>query len=311
VGFACSLLTRSVPLVKSVFSRFFRQLTAGALVVAMAAWAVLLIGGAANAQPVTSGSLAFSGDQGDYISGGRSYTYSTAANDSLNVNSNGNGITISVNGAKGDWWTLGLSAPSGQTLVPGVYNAATRAAFKAPTVPGLELSGNGRGCNTLTGSFAIQNVVFGPDNYVEKFDATYEQHCEGGTPALRGEVHITNAPPPSPPPNPSPPPSPTPSPSPSPSGSFAFSGDQGDYISGGRFYSYSTAANDSLNLTSNGNHITVDVRGANSDWWTLNLSAPSGQTLAPGAYNGATRDAFKAPTAPGLELSGTDAAVTP
>jgi hypothetical protein len=214
--------------VKSVFNSFFRRFTAGALVVAMAAWAILLIGGAANAQSVTSGTLAFSGDQGDYISGGRSYNYSTAANDSLNVNSNGNGITVSVNGASGDWWTLSLSAPSGQTLAPGVYNAATRDAFKAPTVPGLDLSGNGRGCNTLTGSFVIQNVVFGPDNYVQKFDATYEQHCEGGTPALRGEVHITNPPPPSPPPNPSPTPRPSPTPSPSPSGSFACSGEQGD-----------------------------------------------------------------------------------
>jgi hypothetical protein len=81
---------------------------------------------------------------------------------------------------------LNLSAPSGQILAPGAYNGASRDAFKAPTVPGLDLSGNGRGCNTLTGSFAIQNVVFGPGNNVEKFDATYEQHCEGGTPALRG-----------------------------------------------------------------------------------------------------------------------------
>src|SRR5262249_19702600 len=154
-------------------------------------------------------------------------------------------------------------------LAPGVYAGAIRYPFQAPTVPGVSLSGNGRGCNTLTGSFVVQTVVFGPDNYVQQFDATYEQHCEGGPLALRGQVHIANAPAPNPSPASSPalPPSPSPVPSPSPSGSFAFSGDQGDYISSGRSYSYSTAANDSLTVVSDGNHINVSVHGANGDWW--------------------------------------------
>jgi hypothetical protein len=180
----------------------------------MAAGALVLAGGAANAQPVTNGSFAFSGDPGDYISGGGSYSYS-AANDSLTVASSGNHMSVDVRGANGDWWTLDLAAPSDQTLVPGTYNGATRYSFQAPTVPGLSLTGNGRGCNTSTGSFVIQNVVFGPGDYVEKLDVTYEQYCEGGAPALRGEVHIANEPPPSQSPGPSPIPSPSPSPSPS------------------------------------------------------------------------------------------------
>jgi hypothetical protein len=31
---------------------------------------------------------------------------------------------------------------------------------------------------------------------VQTFDATFEQHCEGGNPAARGEVHISNPSPP-------------------------------------------------------------------------------------------------------------------
>lgn len=43
----------------------------------------------------------------------------------------------------------------------------------------------------------MQQAVFGPHGYVQEFDATFEQHCEGADAALRGEVHITNpAPPP-------------------------------------------------------------------------------------------------------------------
>src|SRR5215471_18837372 len=32
--------------------------------------------------------------------------------------------------------------------------------------------------------------------YVQTFDATFEEHCNGAGPAARGEVHIANPPPP-------------------------------------------------------------------------------------------------------------------
>jgi hypothetical protein len=153
---------------------------------------------AAHAQTVTEGSLTFSGDEGDWISGGQSYAYSTASQDHLNVHANNanNVISLSVDGANGDWWYLDLAAPSGTPLAPGTYTGATRHPFNEPTEPGLSLSGNGRGCNTLTGEFTIAAVEFGPLGYVKKLDATFVQHCEGGTTAARGEVHISNPAPP-------------------------------------------------------------------------------------------------------------------
>ncbi|MEV0695693.1 hypothetical protein [Streptomyces sp. NPDC050388] len=158
----------------------------------------LLASPAAHAQPAESGSLSFSGDAGDYISGGQSYSYSTASQDRVDVSSSTDNrvISLSVDGANGDWWYLDLAAPSGQALAPGQYTGATRYPFNEAAEPGLDLSGNGRGCNTLTGSFTVSDVVFGPNGYVQRLDATFEQHCEGGTAALRGEVHIDNPAPP-------------------------------------------------------------------------------------------------------------------
>ncbi|MFI5675741.1 hypothetical protein [Streptomyces cellulosae] len=158
----------------------------------------LLPGTEAHALPVTDGSLSFSGDDGDWISGGQSYAYSTAAEDHLNISANSDNslVSLRVDGANGDWWSLDLAAPSGTSLAPGTYTGATRHPFNEPTEPGLDLSGNGRGCNTLTGNFTISAVEFGPHGYVKKLDATFEQHCEGGTTAARGEVHIDNPAPP-------------------------------------------------------------------------------------------------------------------
>ncbi|MEV7076354.1 hypothetical protein ACIQJT_26575 [Streptomyces sp. NPDC091972] len=170
-----------------------------ALALAMATGTTgLLSGTEAHALPVTEGSFTFSGDEDDYISGGRSYAYATASQDRMNVSgSSDNGVvTVSVDGANGDWWTLDLAAPSGKALTPGTYTGATRYPFNDAPEPGLSLSGNGRGCNQLTGTFTVSAVEFGPQGYVKKLDADFVQHCEGGTPAARGEVHIENPAPP-------------------------------------------------------------------------------------------------------------------
>jgi hypothetical protein len=167
-----------------------------AAVVAVPVLAVLVGAGPAQAQEVATGSLSFGGDPGDYISGGGSYAYSTDAKDRLTVSATGdhNHIAVSVSGFTGDWWTLDLAAPSGTGLAAGTYDGATRYPFQGANAPGLDLSGNGRGCNTLTGTFTVQNVVFGPQGYVQTLDATFEQHCEGDAAAARGEVHIANPP---------------------------------------------------------------------------------------------------------------------
>ncbi|WP_405586166.1 hypothetical protein [Streptomyces sp. NBC_01190] len=169
-----------------------------ALAAALATGTTGLLTGTAQAATVASGSLSFSGDPGDYISGGGSYAYATIARDGFDASASTDDrvVSVSVSGANGDWWYLDLAAPAGEVLAPGTYTGATRYPFNEGAEPGLSLDGNGRGCNTLTGEFTIDDVVFGPEGYLKTLDATYEQHCEGGTSALRGEVHIANPEPP-------------------------------------------------------------------------------------------------------------------
>ena len=160
-----------------------------------AAAGALLTPGAAQAQPVESGSFTMTGDPGDYISQGQDWSYSTGAGDRLNVNGSDDGrlVSLSLDGANGDWWYADFQAPPGERLEPGTYTGATRYPFNDDT-PGLSISGEGRGCNQLTGTFTVNEISFGPQGYVEDFDATFEQHCEGGTPAARGRVEVHNPP---------------------------------------------------------------------------------------------------------------------
>ncbi|MGC4809443.1 hypothetical protein ACLQ29_02790 [Micromonospora sp. DT228] len=151
----------------------------------------------AQAQTVESGSVSFSGDPGDYITGGGSYSYSTDDSDQLTADSprDNSRVTVSISGYNGDQWSLTFDAPGSAALVPGTYETTNRYPYNGAG-PGLDLSGNGRGCDDATGTFTISNAVFGFNGYVQTLDATFEQYCNGATAAARGEVHIANPPPP-------------------------------------------------------------------------------------------------------------------
>jgi hypothetical protein len=164
---------------------------------AMALLAVGLLAPSASAA-VESATLSMTSDAGDYIGQGQPYAYSTSAGDSFGSTNSARVVNVSVSAANGDWWHLDFAAPDGETLAVGTYAGATRYPFQAPTSPALAIYGNGRGCNELTGSFTVTEISFQEGGAIETFGATFEQHCEGQEPALRGEVHLANAPAPAP-----------------------------------------------------------------------------------------------------------------
>lgn len=67
------------------------------------------------------------------------------------------------------------------------YTDAERAPFATFMKPGLDISGDGRGCNSLSGSFDIDEIAWDGDVLVHVL-ARFEQHCEEGPAALRGCV---------------------------------------------------------------------------------------------------------------------------
>ena len=157
---------------------------AGACVVSLSAFA---LSPSAQGQQVTS--LSMTSDAGDYVGQGLTYFLTpTDGTFSASVNSGG-GVSIAYQGfTPGDFWNLDFAAPNNQPLTVGTYLNATRFPFEVSSVPGLAVYGDGRGCNNDNGSFQVLQIVYGPNNTVSAFDATFEQHCEGAVPALRGEI---------------------------------------------------------------------------------------------------------------------------
>lgn len=67
-----------------------------------------------------------------------------------------------------------------------------RAPFAAAGHPGLDVSFQNRGSNTLTGNFTVNSVSFFLDSsnveQIGSLDVNFEQHSEGATPALFGRL---------------------------------------------------------------------------------------------------------------------------
>jgi hypothetical protein len=140
------------------------------------------------------------GDPGDPITEGASYSYDVAAGDQLSVGSGPElrAIGVTVDGANGDTWSVEFAVGLDEQLTVGNY---PHAYYPSPGGTVLEVHGNGRQCGYeretfQSGSFEITDLSFGPGGYVERLDVTFEQHCNGGEPALRGRAVINNPPPP-------------------------------------------------------------------------------------------------------------------
>jgi hypothetical protein len=131
------------------------------------------------------------GEPGDYISGG-SALFVGSADGAFTAGLNyAIGVSVSFQAPfPGSFWYLDFAAPGGAPLVPGAYEGATRFPFQSLGVPGLSVGGDGRGCNTLTGRFIVHEMVYGTGDEIMSFAADFEQHCEGGAPALFGSIRF-------------------------------------------------------------------------------------------------------------------------
>lgn len=254
----------------------------------------------------SSGSISFvtlQSDSGDYIGLGQSHSYSSA-NAQITVTSSGSTLHVGIDGD--ERWTGDFAEPSGlAALQPGTYPNLTRFDFRTAAVGGIDWSGEARGCNMVAGTVTIDKATYSGAT-LTGIDLRFEQHCEGGTPALRGQIHwlasdTSTAPGPV---DPAPtslwraPAGTTPA-----TGNYVYlQSDAGDYIGHGATTTY-TQADAVLTTTLSGTHLSVGV--ASNDQWSGDFQGMNSVTqLQPGYYAGLRRYALFNPATGGLEWYG-------
>lgn len=140
----------------------------------------------AGSTPATGNYAYLDSEQGDYIGIGGEYLY-TQPDSTISVNTADGYLSVFVGGNE-EWYGhfQVMNVLSG--LEVGYYPDLRRYPFHNPVKGGLSWYGEGRGCSALTGWFAVDNVTY-DGSTVTAVDLRFEQHCQGDTPALHGEIH--------------------------------------------------------------------------------------------------------------------------
>ena len=150
--------------------------------------AALLLGAAVRSDGGVT-SLRLDSQPGDPFLGGHLFVFTPSDGTFVGSQSFSNSVSVNFHTPSYErWFYLNFAAPQGQHLSAGTYTGAMR--FSGPGVAGLDISGDGVGCNTTTGQFEVKQADYGDGNELISFWAVFEQHCDGAVPALLGEIRF-------------------------------------------------------------------------------------------------------------------------
>ncbi|MFJ3228089.1 hypothetical protein ACIPJS_32720 [Streptomyces sp. NPDC086783] len=211
---------------------------------------------AATGVPAPVTRYSHTSEPGDSLGQGGSVVF-TPRTATITAQGTAESVRVRVSGDAGRW-EVELAAPIGEKLRPGVYRDAERAAFRTGRAPGLDVSGDGRGCNEVHGRFSVDQIETDASGAVTVLDATYTQRCErADAPALKGVVKYRALP-----------------------LSYAWTSDPGDYIGQGAHLTH-TGATSTFALRPWGDGVQYDVSGRR-EYVTALLTPPTGERLEAG-----------------------------
>jgi hypothetical protein len=144
---------------------------------------------AATSPAIADTLLRVSSDPGDPVGHGQAYFFTSADGGFSTFPENNGGVRFEFSGG-GQRWDLQFAPESGVPLHPGDYENAMRDPFQNPISPGIGVAGNGIGCNAETGRFEIRQLTRASDGSVSAMWVTFESHCNGIVPAIRGELRL-------------------------------------------------------------------------------------------------------------------------
>jgi hypothetical protein len=240
---------------------------------------------------------------GDYVGQGRIIN-DTQANSLMQLAASGATLTLNAQGDTS--WTLQLGeAQGGTALVPGYYGSAARFPF---FYPGVSFTGDGRGCNTVSGRFIVDSVTYA-SGLISGVTARFEQSCEATEPPLHGYLRWSRDDPTAPPPpgSPSefawqPPDGAVPA-----SGSYLYvASPSGDFIGMGQTFLDTPQA---YTFVPSGSATAPTLRITNAanagDYWVVDFRSRYNQSsLATGFYPNVLRAPFANPATGGFDIWG-------
>ncbi len=137
----------------------------------------------AGALPASGNAVYLQSQGGDFVGQGRTLLY-TDSNARLSIDASGARLGIDVRGDtiwRGDFQPMNTLT----RLERGYYGNLQRWPFHNPVRGGVSWSGDGRGCNVLSGWFVVDDVLYDSSG-LASVTLRFAQRCDGATAELRG-----------------------------------------------------------------------------------------------------------------------------
>lgn len=116
-------------------------------------------------------------DSGDYIGQNKSWDFSDTNNSKIAISkASDNEVNFNLSSFDISDMSLGFASEQGKKLMPGLYSPAKRLPFR-DSYNGINISGDGRGCNTILGAFYVHEYVVN-NGVLEKAAIDFLQICE-------------------------------------------------------------------------------------------------------------------------------------
>lgn len=152
----------------------------------VAAWFVSPSAGVAAVPPVSVTGLYLDGEPHEWLSSGDQWTFMAPDDEivSTDASPDHNFVTIHA----GPTFIVGIDAPPGQALTPGV-TFQTHLGLPQPGEGVLSVAGDGRGCSQADGEVTVLEATWAGNGTLASFAANFRQMCDDGRFAnLYGQV---------------------------------------------------------------------------------------------------------------------------
>jgi hypothetical protein len=136
-----------------------------------------------------TGKLSVAGEPGEYISSGKTLLFSSPSFRVTVAQPSRGYIRIHFERENLEF-DASFSTAAGESFTVSEYPSAQRSEMTDAGHPGMEISGDGRGCSDISGSFRVNDVAYDQDGIISKFAATFIQVCDTAKFSARGVVEV-------------------------------------------------------------------------------------------------------------------------
>lgn len=138
-----------------------------------------------------TGILQIEGKDGEFITGGQRYRFTSPPATFVITTQDSGRLALEIDEVPGSPWSMSFDAGKSGRFDARSYPNAERFDFGEKGRPGLDVSGNGHGCNNVEGSFTVSSAEYERDSVLKKLRLTFTQVCDDVKAPLTGLLDIT------------------------------------------------------------------------------------------------------------------------